>query len=157
GQDGGETLRVWNADGDAALHLRVAAIDAPALQTTRLDARYAALLPARSAQPLDLAPGVKQLDLSLAAGMAAVLFGGETQSVTIWTGDHAASRTLVGDWPRLVIVNAGAVAAPAAVDRTPGAGGGLVAGQVMKRFFGASGSLSLQVDAAAGDRLILAG
>src|SRR5262249_44468061 len=32
GQDGGEMLRVWNAGGDAALRLRVAAIDAPALQ-----------------------------------------------------------------------------------------------------------------------------
>src|SRR5262249_2341696 len=57
GQDGGETLRVWNADGDAALRLRVVAIDALALPTTRLDARYAALSPAHSAQPLDLAPG----------------------------------------------------------------------------------------------------
>jgi hypothetical protein len=157
GQDGGETLRVWNADGDAVLRLRVAAIDAPALPTMQLDAHYAALLPARSAQPLDLTPGVKQLDISLAAGMAAVLSGGETQSVTIWTGDRAAARTLVGDWPRLVLVNAGAAAAPAAVDRMPGTGDGLVAGQVMKRFFGASGSLSLQVDAAAGDRLIVAG
>jgi len=86
-----------------------------------------------------------------------VLSGGQTLPATIWAGDRATSRTLIGDWPRLVIVNAGAAAAPTAVDVTPGAGGDLVAGQVMKRFFGASGSLSLNVDAVAGDRLVVAG
>jgi hypothetical protein len=89
GQDGGEALRVWNADGDAVLRLRVAAIDVQALQTAKLDAHYAALLPARSAQPLDLAPGAKQLEISLAAGMAAVLSGGDTPPATIWAGDHS--------------------------------------------------------------------
>jgi hypothetical protein len=157
GQDSGETLRVWNADGDAVLRLRVAAIEAQALQTTKLDARYAVLLPTHSAQPLDLAPGAKQLDISLAAGMAAVLSGGVSPPATIWAGDRAASRTLSGDWSRLVIVNASAAAAPAAVGMTPGAGGSLAAGQVMKRFFGASGSLSLNVDAVTGDRLTIAG
>jgi uncharacterized protein len=157
GQDNGEMLRVWNADGDAVLRLRIAAIDVPALPTTRLEARYAALLPARSAQPLDLAPGVKQCDISLAAGMAAVLSGGETPPTTIWAGDRAVSRTLVGNWSHLVIAHTGTAATPAAIDVTPGAGGDLVAGQVLKRFFGASGSLSLNVDAAAGDRLVVAG
>jgi len=157
GPDGGETLRVWNADGEAALRLRVAAIEVQVLQTTQLDAHYAALLPARSAQPFDLALGAKQLDISLAAGMAAVLSGGETPPVTIWTGVRAAARTLVGTWPRLVLVNASTATAPAAVGVTPGAAGSLAAGQVMKRFFGASGSLSLNVEAAAGDRLIVAG
>jgi uncharacterized protein len=157
GQDSGETLRVWNADGEAALRLRVAVVDAQALPSTPLDTHYAALVPAHSAQPLDLTPGAKQFDISLAASMAAVLSGGETPPVTIWAGDRAASRTLVGNWPRLVLVNAGTAAAPAAVDVMPGAGGGLAAGQAMKRFFGASGSLSLQVDAAVGDRLVVAG
>jgi hypothetical protein len=150
-------LRVWNADGDAVLRLRVAAIDMPALPTTRLEARYASLLPGRSAQPLDLAPGAKQLEISLAAGMAAVLSGGATPPTTIWAGDRAVSRTLVGGWSRLVMVNASTAAAPAAVGVTPGAGGSLVAGQVLKRFFGASGSLSINVDAVAGDRLAVAG
>ncbi len=157
GQDAGVTLRVWNADGDVALRLRIATVDTQVLQTTQLDAHYAALLPARSVQPLDLTPGAKQLDISLAAGMAAVLSGGETPPATIWAGDRAASRTLVGAWPRLVLVNTGAASAPAAVGVTPGAGGNLVAEQVMKRFFGASGSLSLNVEAAAGDRLVVVG
>lgn len=156
-QDGGETLRVWNADGDAGLRLRVAAIEAQALPGIRLDARYAALLPGRSAQPLELASGAGQLDISLAAGIAAVFSGGALQPVTIWAGKRAISRTLVGDWTHLVLVNTGAAAAPVAVEATPGTGGRLAAGQVMKRFFGASGSLSLQVDATSGDRLTVAG
>jgi hypothetical protein len=102
-------------------------------------------------------PGAKQLDISLAAGIAAVLSGGATPPVTVWAGGRAVSRTLGGDWSRLVLVNAAAAAAPVAVGVTPGAGGNLAPGQVMKRFFGASGSLSLQVDAAAGDRLTVAG
>lgn len=157
GQDNGAMLRVWNADGDAALRLRVRAIEVPTLPRQPLRTRYSAPLPAQQAQPLDLAPGTQQLDLRLAPHLGAVLAGGTQPPVTLWAGEHATSRTLVGDWTTLVMVNAGTSAAPAAVDVLSGAGGRLEAGQVVKRFVGASGALSLQVEALAGDRLLVAG
>jgi uncharacterized protein len=156
-QDHGATLRVWNADSDTALRLRITAIDTSVLPGTSLDAHYAGLIPARSAQPFTFTPGARQLDVSLAAGMGAILSGGEAPPTTVWAGERAVSRLLSGGWSHLLLLNTGAVAAPATVDVTPGADGVLSAGQVIKRFFGASGSLEFRVAALAGDRLVVAG
>lgn len=158
GQDTGAGLRVWNADGTGALRLRARALTVPAQPSQPLTSRYAAVLPTQSAQPLTLAAGTHQLDLSLAPGLGAVLAGGGTLTpVTIWAGDGATTRTLLGDWTTLVVVNASSTAAPAAVDILPGTSGSLGASQAFKRFFGASGSFALQVEARAGDRLLVAG
>ena len=100
---------------------------------------------------------MKALEINLAPGAAAFLNDGD-RAVTIWGGEKALSRRLTGAWTHVLFVNIGAEAAPVslssspAVDEKP-----LVAGNVMKRFFGAAGSSSLRVEAAPGDRLIAAG
>ncbi|MGE3536122.1 MAG: lysozyme inhibitor LprI family protein [Candidatus Tectimicrobiota bacterium] len=158
-QDHGAMPRLWHADSESALRLRLQSLEVPVHASQPLDSHEAALLPPESAHPRQLAAGGKQLDISLAAGMAAVLSGGSTAPLTLWAGDQPVTRLLFGDWDSLVLLNSRASPAPLAVRVTPATGtaGSLLSGQVWKRFLGASGSVSLQVEAQPGDRLTVAG
>lgn len=154
-----EQLRIWNAAGGEPLRLRVAAIDVETKPAASAGAEFAGVLAPRTAQPVSLRPGAKKLELNLAAGTAAVLDGGDSKPTTVWSGSEAVTRTLEGNWTNLVLLNTGEVPAPVSLALAPTQpdGGKLAADRVVKRFFGAAGSLSLRVDARVGDRIVIAG
>lgn len=153
-----EGLRIWNATGQSPLHLHVAAVDAELRELRTFDGQAATVLRAAAAQPLALGSGTKLVELALDAGVAAVLDGGDSGPVTVWTGDHPLSRALTGNWTRLTLVNASSEPRPAAVTATPVASGDVLdAGRVLRRFFGAAGSRSVMADAVSGDRLVVVG
>jgi hypothetical protein len=154
---GTERLRIWNADGNEALRLRVATIDLETRSAAPANGEFAALLPPRSAQPLSLRPGAKRIEINLVAGAAALLDGGD-RAVTVWGGNEAVTRTLEGNWTSVVLLNTADKPAPVSLGLAPAQGEAtLAADKVMKRFYGAAGSLSLRLEARAGDRLVTAG
>ena len=72
-----ERLRIWNADGNEALRLRVATIDLETRPASRRTPSSPVVLPPRTAQPVALRPGAKKIEINLVAGAAALLDGGE--------------------------------------------------------------------------------
>jgi hypothetical protein len=150
--------RVWNAGGTEPLQLRVNSLllteQPPVVASSTLVTR----LPPRSAQPVQLRPGSRPVELALAAGTAAVASGNGVKPITVWSGREAVSRRLAGRFTDLLLINPGDEPAAVTLALPPEAdAGALAAGTVMKRFFGAAGSLSLRVEAASGDRLVVAG
>ncbi len=150
-------LRVWNAGADDALRLRVDSVNVAMRQTANVADRYAILLPPRSAQPVHLPAGAKQVRIDLSASTAAHLSDG-AQNATVWANESATSRQFTGDWTRALLINTSDQPAPLAIEVIPATEQRtLAAGLVVKRFFGAAGSISLPVRAAAGDTLVTAG
>jgi hypothetical protein len=152
------TASAWSA-GREPLQVQVASVDLavqPPVETTNL---FTAVLAPHTAQPLSLSAGAKQIEIGLAAGSAAVVGRTDARPITVWSGRTAVSRQLAGDFGTITLLNPGDQPAPVSVMLAPAAGdsGRLATGQVIKRFFGAAGSLSLLVDAAAGDRVSVAG
>ena len=151
-------VRVWDAGAEAeVLRPRVTPLDLRVEPARTLTDAATLVLPPGSATAVTLPAGARRTDLSLAAGVAAVA-GRGAGAVTVWAGDTAEVRSLTGDWTELLLVNAGAAPAPAAVAWTPGvADAALRPGQVSKRFYGASGAFDVAVPAARGMRVVLAG
>ena len=151
-------VRAWDAGGGGdALRPRITPLDLAVQPPQTLDEAASVLLPPMSATHLTLPAGERRTDLALAAGVAAVAGRGEN-AITVWTGDTAHARSVGGDWTDLVLLNTGTAAAPASVAWTPGvASAPLRPGMVMKRFFGASGSFDVALEAPAGARLRLVG
>jgi hypothetical protein len=154
---GAERLRIWNAGGNEALRLRVATIDLETKPAASASGEFAALLSPRSAQPLSLRPGAKRIEINLVAGAAALLDGGD-RPVTVWSGNEPVTRTLEGNWTSVVLLNSADKPAPVSLGLAPAQGEAtLAADKVMKRFYGAAGSLSLRLEARPGDHLVIAG
>ncbi|MGA2638503.1 hypothetical protein [Methylocella sp.] len=154
--DGGAPLRIFNASG-GALRLSLDAFDLSAQPTAQADSHYAAAIPAGAARKVALPTSTKELEINLAPGAAAFLSDGD-RAVTVWGGEKALSRRLKGAWTNVLFVNIGAETAPVSLALSPAADEQpLTAGAISKRFFGATGSSSLRVEAVPGDRLIAAG
>jgi hypothetical protein len=153
----GAPLRIWNAGG-GALRLRARAIDVETKSALSPDTEFAAVLAPRTAQPITLRPGAKKLEISLVAGAAAILEGGDAKAITVWSGNDAITRTLDGPWTSVTLINIADKPAPVSIALAPTQGASpLTADRVLKRFFGAAGALSLRLDARAGDRIVIAG
>jgi hypothetical protein len=115
------------------------------------------LLGSRTAQPVSLRPGAKKIEINLSAGAGALLDGGD-RPITVWGGHEAVTRTLEGTWTSVTLLNTAENSAAVSLAIAPAQGDGkVVADKVLKRFFGAAGSLSLRVEARAGDRVVIAG
>ncbi|WPP05673.1 hypothetical protein [Methylocella tundrae] len=155
--NGGEPLRIWNAGPGGPLRLDLEAFDLTAEPMAQTDAQYAATLAPRTAQLVRIAGAPKEIEVNLAPGAAAFLSGGD-RATTVWGGARAVSRRLSGGWANILFVNIGAEASSVAFAVTPATDDKpLATGEARKLFSGAAGSMSLRVEAAAGDRLIAAG
>lgn len=155
---GGDDLRVWNAGGEDGLRLTLTALDLETRPAIPIESTSSIAVPPRSAQPIRLPAGAKHLMLDLAVGLGAFVSGGDGRRLSFWAGDLALSREADGDWTDILIVNTGDKVAAASLSQAPSEGRAmLAAGAVVKRFFGASGSLALSVAAKPGDRLGVGG
>ncbi|MBV9076249.1 MAG: DUF1311 domain-containing protein [Methylobacteriaceae bacterium] len=156
---GDAPLRAWNAEGDVPLSLRLVARDLALAPEKPASDEVALSVAAGTAQPLRLAAGRKRLRLDLAPGTVVALAGPGGAPATVFADREAVSRTLEGEWTSLVLANLGASAQPVRASVAPSAADHLALGPetVVKRFFGAAGSLSLPVDARPGDRLVAVG
>ncbi len=154
---GGEPLRVWNAGDAGPLRLGLEAFDLSAQPMVEAEARYAGAIAPGAAQLVRLPSSAKEIEINLGAGAAAFLSAGD-RAATIWGGGKPLSRRLAGQWTNVLFANIGAGPAPVSLAANPApAEKPLAAGDIRKRFFGAAGSLSLRIEANAGDRLVLAG
>lgn len=155
--NGGEPLRVWNAGPSGPLRLSIDAFDLTAEPMAQADAQYAATLAPRAAQLVRMASSAKEVEINLAPGAAAFLSGGD-RTTTVWGGGQAISRRLSGAWTNILFANIGIEPASVSFAATPITNDKpLATGEARKRFWGAAGSMSLRVEAAAGDRLVTAG
>jgi hypothetical protein len=155
---GAKDLRIWNAVDSERLRLRAVAIDLDTKPAIVPDAEFSNVLAPRTAQPLALRLGMKKIEINLVAGAAAILEGDDAKTVTVWSGNEAITRTLEGSWTAITLLNVADKSAPVSLAVAPTQGGGtLTPDRVMKRFFGAAGSLSLRVEGYASDRIMIAG
>ena len=153
---GDAPIRAWNAGGEDALRFRLAARDVAIAPGDLTDGRFAGLLGPMSGQRIALPGGEAQIALDLPGGMAVLLTG--DSNATVWSGLTPVSRRLDGRWREAILVNLSAKPAPAALMVSPAQhGGALTAGAAIKRFFGAAGSFSLPVEAAADHKLVVVG
>ncbi len=154
----GSAVPLRDAAGDDPLRLSLTALALRAVPGATPRAPLHAMLPAGVALPVTLPPGVKQLQLDLAAGTAAIPGWHAPAGGTAWAADAPLSRSVSGDWTEVLLVNAGDAAAPvglswAALPDAPV----LRPGGVLKRFFGAAGSFEVPVLGAPGARIASAG
>ena len=141
-----------------AMRLRVIRDQPKLLPTQALDGALQTELPPGSALPLTLAPGDKTLQLDLAPGLAAFAGWHGPAPAATWSGTAAISRTADGAWTDLLLVNTGMVPAAAKIAAQPApAAEPLKPGTMLKRFFGASGSLAVTFEAPPGTTLMVAG
>ncbi|MBR0655762.1 hypothetical protein [Plastoroseomonas arctica] len=152
-------LRLRNAAGPGPLRVALRAIDPTMAPTRQIGDGFRAALAGNTAQPLSLPPGSKRLRLDLPSGAGAVLGWRGPDPVTVWAGDTPLSRMLDGEWSEMLLVNTGTQSAPMVVQAAALGGPveGLRAGQPLRRFFGAAGSIALPVEATPGTRLRVAG
>lgn len=152
-------LAAWNAGASDGLPVRLTALDLTLASALAVDGQALRSLPPRSALPVTLPSGAKRLHLDLAPGMVAIADWRKESAVTVWTGNAAASRMIEGDWTEILVANLGNVEAPAALAAAPlqGPAIALKPGAMVKRFFGAAGSLSVAVAGGEGKRLRVIG
>lgn len=154
-------LILRNAAGAGALRLELTGLDLALAAERRADADLSDTLPPGSALPVTLPAGAKRLRLDLPAGVAAIAGWRGADAQTAWTGDAPASWSLDGAWTDLLLVNTGSKAAPVSLAQIPDPSPtpALATDRVMKRFFGAEGTvlLALPEGTGPGHRLIVAG
>jgi hypothetical protein len=122
------------------------------------DGPLAHSLPAASAVPIDLPSGPQSLRLDLPPGTAAVAGWPDDGAVTVWAGASPVSRTLQGTFRHVLLVNTNVTASSITLASTPAAPiGALRPDAAFKRFFGAAGSVDLDLPAAPGQLLLVAG
>ena len=144
--------QLWNADSDAAFRATLAAIDVDARAPVKGGASFAAVIPPKSAQPVDMETSDAPLALDLSGGVVA--FAGARGVF----GDGAGvSRLLHGGAARVTLVNMTQTPLPARLSRASEPAISLNDKTALKRFFGAAGQFSAPVEAAKGDRLIIVG
>jgi uncharacterized protein len=154
-----DKVQVWNAGGSEALALRLSSLDVSLRPQQDVGEQLSASLEPGTARILRLRPGAKRVALDLSAGAAAVLGQAVADATTVWTGAAPVSRVLEGHWTELLLLNPGPAPGAASIRVTPLSGDPVIlaTGQVMKRFVGAAGSLSIPVRGRPGDRLVVAG
>jgi hypothetical protein len=154
-------LTIRNAAGAGALRLELTGLDLALAAERRADAELSDTLAPGSALPVALPAGAKRLRLDLPAGVAAIAGWRGPDAETAWTGDAPASWSLDGSWIDLLLVNTGGKPAPVALAQIPdpSPAPALATDTVMKRFFGAEGTvlLALPDGTGPGHRLIVAG
>jgi hypothetical protein len=155
---GAPNLGLGRADGDDGLRLRLTRLE-PALSPEKpLTEPLHVLLPPGTALPVTLPAGAKHLALDLPAGLAAIAGWKSADAAIAWSGAASLSRSLAGDWTEVLLVNTGASPAPASLSwQMQPAEPALRPGVILKRFFGAAGSLELPLEAQAGARVAAAG
>jgi hypothetical protein len=156
---GPSPVKAWNAGSGEGLRLRLTTGELSLLPERQTDASFSGMVPAHSAVPLILPAGGKRLRLDLPAGAAAVAGWQNADAVIAWTGGAPASWTLEGGWEQVLLANPSGSPLPMALSFAPlgGPPAALRPGIAEKRFFGASGTLSLPFEARAGQRLVVAG
>jgi hypothetical protein len=154
-------LTIRNAAGAGALRLELTGLDLTLAVERHADAELSDTLAPGSALPVILPAGAKRLRLDLPAGVAAIAGWRGTDAQTAWTGDAPASWSLDGSWTELLLVNTGTRPAPVSLAQIPdpAPAPALATDTVMKRFFGAEGTvlLALPDGTGPGHRLIVAG
>jgi hypothetical protein len=153
-----EEATAWNAaDGDA-LRLSLHPVPLATTSAVPLPGPITPTLPAASATPITLPPGLHRLHLDLPPGTAAIAGWPAPDAVTIWSGRSPVSRTIDGSWTRLLLVNTTSTPAPVALSADDLASPLILRpGHAEKRFFGAGGSVDMQVQAKPGQTLVVAG
>jgi uncharacterized protein len=154
---GGPALAAWNAGSDTPLRLRLRRQELVLQPEIAVDQSFAGTLPPHSAVPLRLAAGMKRLDVSLAARGALVAGWRQPGATTVWAGDNALSRSQIGAWTEVLLVNTGGDPAPVALTMAAAEPMNLASGGMFRRFFGAGGSFELPLTAKPGQRLVLTG
>lgn len=153
---GDKPLRVWNADGPSPLRMTLRAIDVNVAAPMQGGALYSGVIAPMTAQPVAMdadAPVV----FDLAAGIAAFSAPDESKKVTVFGDGEAISRTVADASSKIWLANLTEKPLPARVSLAPGKGEALAAGNVIKRFYGASGQISYPVEGQKGDRLVVVG
>ncbi|MGL4966988.1 MAG: hypothetical protein ACRC67_37555 [Inquilinus sp.] len=154
-------LTIRNATGAGALRLELTGLDLALAAERRADADLSETLPPGSALPVTLPAGAKRLRLDLPAGIAAIAGWRSADAETTWAGDTPASWSLDGAWTDLLLVNTGTRPAPVSLAQIPdpSPAPALATDTVMKRFFGAEGTVLLVLPdgTGPGHRLIVAG
>ena len=148
---GAKPLRVWNAGGEEPLRVDLDSMDATVAAKRAASGESAILLPPMTAQPLTLAAGEKKLDIDLAAGTAAFAAPGETDTLALSALNAALSRSLGSNASEIWLVNLTDRPQPVRLAVTPVRMEPLALDRIAKRFFGATGSTALHVDAQKGD------
>lgn len=154
-------LTIRNAAGPGALRLELTGLDLALTAERHADADLSDTLPPGSALSVTLPAGAKRLRLDLPAGVAAIAGWRGPDAETTWAGDAPASWSLDGAWTDLLLVNTGIRPAPVSLAQIPdpAPAPALATDRVMKRFFGAEGTvlLALPDGTGPGHRLIVAG
>ncbi len=144
--------------GSEGLRVRLTQVLPVLAAAQSVDSALQVALPPGTALPVTLQPGDKTLDLGLAPGVAAFPGWRGTAPVGVWGGAAPVSRTLAGDWTEVLLVNTGAIAAPARLTVQPAPVVAVLRpAAVVKRFFGAAGSFDLPFEAPAAARLVVTG
>lgn len=154
-------LIIRNAAGAGALRLELTGMDLAVAAERHAEADLSDTLAPGSALPVTLPAGAKRLRLDLPAGVAAIAGWRGPEAETAWTGDAPASWSLDGTWTELLLVNTGNRPAPVSLAQIPdpAPAPALATDRVLKRFFGAEGTMLLALPAGTGPghRLIVAG
>jgi hypothetical protein len=154
----GSATTLSNATGTEPLRLQLTRLDLSLAPTRHADGAMQVVIPPGTALPVVLGDGDKQIDLALARGVAAFAGWHDPAPLAVWGGAAAVSRTLSGPWTELLLVNTGATAASAGITAQPAPPAApLQAGTVLKRFYGAAGSVGLVFIAPPGSHLMVAG
>ncbi|OWJ63788.1 hypothetical protein [Inquilinus limosus] len=154
-------LTIRNAGGAGALRLELTGLDLALAAERRADSDLSDTLAPGSALPVTLPAGAKRLRLDLPAGVAIIAGWRGPDAETAWAGDAPASWSLDGAWTDLLLVNTGTRPAPVSLAQIPdpSPAPALAIDRVLKRFFGAEGTVLLRLPAGTGPghRLIVAG
>jgi hypothetical protein len=154
----GSATTLSNATGIDPLRLQLTRLDLAVAPQRHAEGAMQAVIAPGTALPVALDAGDKQLDLALARGVAAFAGWQDATPLAVWGGAAPVSRTLSGAWTELLLVNTGTTAASADVTTQPApAAAPLQAGTVLKRFYGAAGSVALGFTAPPGSQLMVAG
>jgi hypothetical protein len=156
----GARMELWNAEGGEPLRVRLSSTEVtPRAPEASAESQFLVVLPPRAAQRVRLRGDREQIEFNLAAGAAAVLTSTGNTHTTLWSGNEPLTRTVTGSFDEVVLINQSEKPAPISLMLTPSTDndGRLAAGRVIKRFFGAAGSLAVAVDGGAGDRLVVVG
>ena len=154
---GAKPLRVWNAGGDEPLRIDIESVEVAVAAKRAAAGDMSILVPPLTAQPVTLPSGDKKLDLDLAPGTAVFAAPGEIETFSLHAVNAALSRSLGAKVSEIWLVNLSNKPQPVRLAATPAKVEPVAPDRVVKRFFGATGSAALRVDAQKGDVLRVEG
>ena len=156
--DSDAQARLLNTSDEDALRATARPVTLTMQSPQPADGPLAHTLQAASAVPVDLPSGPQTLRLDLAPGTAAIAGWPDAGAVTVWAGAAPVSRTLQGNFGRVLLVNTNATGSSISLATTAASiNDALRPDAAFKRFFGAAGSVDLPVLAAPGQRLVVTG